>query len=171
MPTPVLQSLFAAKAWANAELFAMLQSQPDQTHAAALHTATRTLNHIHVVDEIFQAHLLGQAPTHATTNTAETPSLATLGARVAATDAWYVQHVASLDATRLAEQLDFSFTDGDAGRMSREEVLMHVISHGAYHRGNVGQVLKSIGLTPPRDLYTKYLHQAEPEQRRRGAPA
>ena len=49
--------------------------------------------------------------------------------------------------------------------MSREEMLLHVIAHGAYHRGNVGQVLKSISMVPPRDLYTKFLHQSEPARR------
>ena len=49
--------------------------------------------------------------------------------------------------------------------MSREEILMHVITHGAYHRGNVGQVLKNISVTPPRDILTKFLHTSEPGRR------
>jgi uncharacterized damage-inducible protein DinB len=49
--------------------------------------------------------------------------------------------------------------------MSREEILLHVITHGGYHRGNVGQVLKSISMAPPRDLYTKFLHRSEPQRR------
>jgi uncharacterized damage-inducible protein DinB len=50
--------------------------------------------------------------------------------------------------------------------MSREEMLLHVVTHGGYHRGNVGEVLKSIAIDPPRDLYTKYLHLSEPDRRR-----
>jgi uncharacterized damage-inducible protein DinB len=50
--------------------------------------------------------------------------------------------------------------------MTREEILLHVITHGGYHRGNVGQMLKSISIAPPRDLYTKFLHVSEPERRR-----
>ena len=37
-------------------------------------------------------------------------------------------------------------------------MLVHVITHGGYHRGNVGQVLKSLSVAPPRDLYTRFLH-------------
>ena len=44
-------------------------------------------------------------------------------------------------------------------------ILLHVVTHGGYHRGNVGQVLKSISVAPPRDLYTKFLHQSEPARR------
>ena len=49
--------------------------------------------------------------------------------------------------------------------MSREGILLHVLTHGGYHRGNVGQVLKSIAVDPPRDLYTRFLRTAEPGRR------
>lgn len=146
-------------------MFARLAEIPPE-HAAQLHTCIRTLNHIYVVDRIFRAHLSGEARPFDATNTKGTPGLAQLGSDVAATDAWYEQYVAGLDDAQLAHVIDFRFTDGDAGRMSREEILLHVVTHGGYHRGNVGQVLKSISMAPPRDLYTKYLHESEPARRR-----
>jgi uncharacterized damage-inducible protein DinB len=76
-----------------------------------------------------------------------------------------VNYVSALAPSESSEILDFTFTDGDRGRMSKEEVLLHVVTHGGYHRGNVGQVLKSISVAPPRDLYTKFLHQSEPARR------
>jgi uncharacterized damage-inducible protein DinB len=161
-----LDSLFAYKAWANAELFAALADLPPQ-HGEELHTCIRTLNHIYVVDRIFRSHLAGEALAFDVTNTKVTPSLEQLRSDVAATDAWYVNYVAGLAPARLADIIDFTFTDGDAGRMSREEMLLHVITHGGYHRGNVGQVLKSISIAPPRDLYTKFLHTSEPARRAR----
>jgi uncharacterized damage-inducible protein DinB len=81
------------------------------------------------------------------------------------TDAWYLNFVSELPALALSEILGFTFTDGDRGRMSREEILLHVLTHGGYHRGNVGQVLKAITVATPRDLYTKFLHQSEPTRR------
>jgi uncharacterized damage-inducible protein DinB len=35
-----------------------------------------------------------------------------------------------LDSEQLAERIDFMFTDAAPGSMSREELLMHVISTG-----------------------------------------
>jgi len=164
MTTSAIQSLFAYKAWANAELFTAL-GQLAPAHAEPLHTCIRTLNHIYVVDRLFRARLAGEpAPFHAT-NTKETPTLAQLRADVEATDAWYVDYTARLTDATLAQVLDFTFADGDAGRMSVEEILLHVSLHGGYHRGNVGQVLKSIDVAPPRDLYTKFLHQSQPQRR------
>lgn len=164
MSITTLKSLFGYKAWANEELFALLATLPAE-RADQLHACIRTLNHIHVVDRIFRAHLGGEPRPFDATNTKATPPLEQLRSDVAATDAWYLDHVSSLSPAALPEVLDFTFTDGDRGRMSREEILLHVLTHGGYHRGNVGQVLKSISVVPPRDLYTKFLHQSEPARR------
>lgn len=161
----LLATLFAQKSWANNELYNRRATVTAPEHAEVVHAAIRMLNHIYVVDRIFQAHLQGQAHAYTATNTDDTPELGTLQFEVAETDAWFEQHVAGLSASQLAERVAFRFTDGDTGAMSREEMLGHVITHGAYHRGNVGQMLKSISVAPPRDLLTKFLHQREPARR------
>jgi uncharacterized damage-inducible protein DinB len=160
-----LLSLFQFKAWSNRALFACLREVDANAHAEPLHAMVRMLNHIYVVDRIFRAHLLGQPHGYAATNTPDTPTLDALQFDVAETDAWYIDHVQTLTQGQLAEPVTFTFTDGDAGRMTREEMLLHSITHGSYHRGNVGQMLKGIGLAPPRDLYTKFLHETEPQRR------
>ena len=164
LPTLFTQ-LFAQKSWANTELYNLLATRPPALDAAALHTAVRTLNHIYVVDRIFQAHLQGQAHGYTATNTEATPALDELQFAVADTDAWFEQYVARVSAAELNEAIAFRFTDGDQGRMTRQEMLLHVITHGAYHRGNVGQVLKAASVAPPRDLLTKFLHVREPARR------
>ena len=164
MAIETLKSLFGYKSWANSELFSLLAALPPE-HSEQLHTCIRTLNHIYVVDRIFRAHLGGEPRPFDATNTKATPSLEQLRIDVEATDAWYGRYVSSLTASGLSEVLSFTFTDGDQGRMSREEILLHVLTHGGYHRGNVGQVLKSISVAPPRDLYTKFLHQSQPARR------
>lgn len=160
-----LHSLFAQKAWANNELFNALAAVNAQEHAGAVHTAVRTLNHIYVVDRIFQAHLLGQPHSYTASNTDATPDLGELHFVAAEVDAWFERYTATVTPAQLGERIVFRFTDGDTGTMTREEMLAHVITHGAYHRGNVGQVLKSISVVPPRDLYTKFLHISEPQRR------
>ena len=164
MSTATLKSLFAYKAWADSELLDTVSTVP-AANGEALHACIRTLNHIHVVDRIFRAHLSGEPRPFDATNTKATPTLAKLARDMRATDAWYLEQVAHASARDLSQVLDFTFTDGDRGRMSREEILLHVLTHGGYHRGNVGQVLKSISVAPPRDLYTKFLHQSEPARR------
>jgi uncharacterized damage-inducible protein DinB len=161
----LLISLFQYKAWANQELFAELRRLDPLTQQAELHAALRVLNHIYVVDRIFVANLQGQAHGYSATNTAETPTLDRLQQAVQATDAWYLDYVAGLSAEQLSERIAFSFVDGDAGCMSREEMLAHIVTHGGYHRGAVGRIMAQLDIAPPRDIYTKFLHQAEPERR------
>ena len=121
MSTATLRSLFGYKAWADRELFQALSGLSPE-HAEPLHTCIRTLNHIHVVDRIFQAHWIGQPHGFAATNTAETPTLAELRGQVLAVDRWYEDQAARLSPQQLSEAVSFQFTDGDSGRMSREPV-------------------------------------------------
>ena len=165
MSKKILSLLFAQKSWANRELFDAVGGVTQADNEAAQHTAIRTLNHIHVVDRIFRAHLLGQKHSYTATNTTETPELGELHLAVAETDLWFEDYVSKVDDAAMADSLHFQFTDGDRGTMTREEMLFHVLTHGAYHRGNVGQVLKGLSVAPPRDLLTKFLHVQEPSRR------
>jgi uncharacterized damage-inducible protein DinB len=170
-PTPVLTadstlvSLFAHKAWANEELFAALAQVDSSAHSPIVHSAIRILNHVYVVDCIFKAHLLGVPHGFAATNTKDTPLLQALAASAREVDAWFLSFVAELPVGALQEPVRFTFTDGDAGLMSREEILLHVITHGGYHRGAAGQVIRATTVSPPRDLYTRFLHSSQPERR------
>ena len=161
----ILHSLFQYKAWANEELLASVGRLDPDAHKDARHLAIRILNHTYVVDRIFAAHLTGKTHPYTFANTTETPTLERLREGIAESDRWYVDYAASVTPALLAETIAFSFTDGDPGRMTREEMLLHVTTHGGYHRGAVGRVLVQAGAQPPRDIFTTYLHTAEPERR------
>lgn len=161
----LLTSLLQYKTWANQELFAELQRLDPLTQHSELHAALRILNHIHVVERIFVANLQGINHNYSATNTAETPTLAALQQAVQETDRWYLDYIAGLGAEQLAERLRFNFVDGDAGCMSREEMLAHIVTHGGYHRGAVGRIMAQLQLAPPRDIYTRFLHEDQPQRR------
>ena len=161
----LLTSLFQFKSWADAQLFDAVESLAPHASAEERHNAIRILNHIHTVDKIFVGNLQGKPHGQTATNTVETPALADLNWASQATDGWFVTYVAGLSGQDLAQEISFTFTDGDKGRMTREEMLMHVITHGSAHRGAVSRILFNQGVTPPRDLYTKFLHMNQPERR------
>lgn len=160
-----LTSLFAYKAWANNALFAKVAEMDVVTQEAELHSAIRIMNHMYTVDRIFQANLQAQPHTIAATNTPETPTLNALHTAVKVVDSWYQNYVAQLDDAMLNESITFTFTDAQNGRMTRHEMLLHIITHGGYHRGTVGRILVSVGLSPPRDTLTVFLHSTEPSRR------
>ncbi|MEX1033590.1 MAG: DinB family protein [Cellvibrionaceae bacterium] len=161
----LLASLYQYKAWANEELFTAVKALDQEESQADLHSATRILNHIYVVDRIFAANLQGLSPEYTDTNTTETPTLEGLCQSVREMDGWYIDYVASLADQQLPEKLTFRFVDGDTGTMSREEILIHVISHGTYHRGAVGRIMAEQSIAAPRDIFTRFLHESEPGRR------
>lgn len=162
-----LQRLFRHKAWADDALLTALAGLGSDSPVIPL--AIKALSHTHVVDRIFAAHLRGGAHGYIAANLSQMPSLEALAAELRRSDREYVDHVAALDRAQLAERIDFAFTDGAPGRMSRAEMLMHVITHGVGHRGQVSAVMLLNGVPPAKDGFTTYLHEAEAAVRRRAA--
>jgi uncharacterized damage-inducible protein DinB len=162
-----LQYLFQYKAWANDELLTALASLGVESPVTKL--AINALSHTHVVDQIFAAHLRGRNHGFTSANLSQLPALEDLSADIRAGDREYVDYVSTLDRDQLLQQIDFTFTDGAPGRMSREEMLMHVITHGIGHRGQVSAVMLLNSLAPANDGFTTYLHKAEALTRRRTA--
>ncbi|MGH8148965.1 MAG: DinB family protein [Steroidobacteraceae bacterium] len=97
------------------------------------------------------------------------PTLEDLSADIRKSDLEYIEYVSALDRAQLAQRIDFAFTDGAAGRMSREEMLMHVITHGTGHRGQVSAVMLLNSVPPPKDGFTTYRHEAQASRRGRAA--
>ncbi|MBS0273376.1 MAG: DinB family protein [Proteobacteria bacterium] len=162
-----LQRLFQYKAWANDELLAALAKLGAASPVTGL--AIEALSHSYVVDRIFAAHMKQEMHGYASANLAEMPALDALAAGILASDEDYIDYVSALDPRGLADPIRFTFTDGARGCMTREEMLLHVITHGAGHRGQIGALMLLNGMTPAKDGFTTYLHEAEAPARRQAA--
>lgn len=162
-----LHRLFRYKAWADDELLSALRRLGGDSPIIPL--AIKALSHSYVVDRIFAAHLRRADHGYSSANLADLPTLDALSADIRASDREYIDYVAGLDRDALAERIDFTFTDGAPGRMSREEMLMHVITHGVGHRGQVSAVMLLNSAAPAKDGFTTYLHKTEASTRRRAA--
>lgn len=162
-----LQRLFRYKAWANDELLTALAGLGGEPLITGL--AIKALSHSYIVDRIFAAHMRRKAHAYSSANSSEMPTLEDLSADIRNSDREYIDYVSALDRDQLAERIDFAFTDGAPGRMSREEMLLHVITHGIGHRGQVSAVMLLNSVPPAKDGFTTYLHAAEASTRRRAA--
>jgi uncharacterized damage-inducible protein DinB len=169
MKDTTLQNLFRYKAWADEQLLAGLARLEATSSVTPL--AVKALSHTYVVDRIFAAHLQRQQHAYTSANLREMPTLADLSADLRESDREYVDYVSTLAGDQLAEQIDFVFTDGNLGRMSREEMLLHVITHGVGHRGQISAVMLLNSVAPAKDGFTTYLHDVEALFRRRAAHA
>lgn len=160
-----LHHLFRYKAWANDQLLTALAGLGDNSTITAL--AIKALSHTYVVDRIFAAHLRREAHAYTSANSSEMPTLEELSDDLRRSDREYIDYVSRLDLDQLAERIDFTFTDGAPGRMSREEMLLHVVTHGTGHRGQVSAVMLLNSVPSAKDGFTTYLHEAEASTRGR----
>lgn len=162
----LLQTLYSYHAWANADLFDKLESVDPEKYGTELQTALRLISHYYVVSRIFAGHLQGIPHGFTSDSLEEAPALDELRTAVTSSDRWYLDYLRTVSPATMSEPVAFTFTDGDKGYMTREEMLIHVALHGGYHRGEVGRILWQLSVTPPWDTFAVYLHQSEPARRR-----
>jgi uncharacterized damage-inducible protein DinB len=152
--------LIAIKQWADRGLCDVVSQNFDQLTKEDASILLRILDHIHVVDRIFQHHLRGVPHAYRTPRSERLPELQALASSVREVDDWYASYVDGLSASDLEQPVDFAFTSGKRARMRRGEIILHVCLHGTYHRGNAGAVLQLKGFTPSRDSITDFLESA-----------
>lgn len=65
------------------------------------------------------------------------------------------QYLASLKEDSLSRSLNYKNTKGESWTNQRQDILMHVILHSAYHRGQIAADMRAAGLRP---AYTDFIH-------------
>lgn len=141
------------KAWADDRLFAVLDGVSDDElklkRPTILGTLLCALNHSYAMDLVWQAHLEDR-PHGFTTRRPELFSDVTeLGTAQREIDDWYIAYAGSLDPTAGDSIVDFEFIGGGEGAMTRNEILLHVVTHSNYHRGHVTDMMCQIPVRPP----------------------
>jgi uncharacterized damage-inducible protein DinB len=140
------------KAWANEVTFAMVCDLPEgeatKKRATRFGNMVHTLNHVYVIDSVFQAHMQGRKHGYTARNTPTHPPLNELRESVLKLDRWYIEFAAALTAQELGRKIEFEFIGGGQGAMTCEEMILHVVNHGTYHRGFVADMMYQTGVTP-----------------------
>ena len=152
--------LVCYKQWADRGLYEVVGqnlARLDTQDAAIL---LRILDHIHVVDKIFQHHLKGLSHAFDAPRSEVIPDFESLMDGVSEVDNWYTAYVSNLAEQDFAQPIDFVFTNGAAARMRLGEIILHVCLHGTYHRGSAGIVLQKNGIAPNSDRMTDFLETA-----------
>jgi len=152
--------LIDIKRWADRALYSAVGAHLDRLSEQDTLLLRRVLDHIHVVDRIFQHHLSGTPHDFQAPRSEPLPELAALAQSAQEVDDWYAAYVAGLGKADVDQPVDFVFTSGKPARMRRGEILLHVCLHGTYHRGNAGALLQLRGLAPSPDSITDYLEAA-----------
>ncbi|MGH8385597.1 MAG: DinB family protein [Pseudomonas sp.] len=161
--------------WANQRLFDNLAQLPpgevEKERAGIFKNIIGTLNHIYVVDCLWQAHLEGRGHHFKTSHELVYPALPDLRLAQQKVDHWYCEWSARQTDASLDKPLRFTFVSGESGTMSAGAILLHVVNHASYHRGWVIQIYFEIPAMPPMTDLPIYLRETDPNFNSLNAPA
>lgn len=160
-----LLTLTKYKNWANEITFSSVNSLPEgeatKKRTTRFGNMVHTLNHVYVIDDVFKCHLLSKPHGYQSRNTENCPSLLELWEKQKDIDLWYINYVETLSESRFCEMVNFEFIGGGHGSMSRADIILHVVNHGTYHRGFVGDMMYQASATPPANDYPVYLREIQ----------
>jgi len=157
MSNPFLVSLFEHKAWSNRRLIEALRAAPADVDRRQMAIVLLTLEHTGVIDQIFKARLIGGEHGFTAVNENRRPDIDQLAQMLRATDAWYVDYAGHVTEDELQTVVEFAYvSDGEPGRMTKGDILGHIITHGAAHRGGIGKMLEALDVAGPSDMMTTF---------------
>jgi uncharacterized damage-inducible protein DinB len=144
-----IQRLFSYDDWANRQVLTALQALD-----VAPPRSVKVLAHILSAEKLWYERLQLQKATypvwpdfsleHCRLEADETPKL-------------WKTYLQSLKEDGLTRSLSYKNTKGESFSSSKQDILMHVIMHSAYHRGQIAADVRAAGFVPP---YTDFIHSA-----------
>ncbi|RPI47664.1 MAG: damage-inducible protein DinB [Betaproteobacteria bacterium] len=157
------RTLTRYNAWANELMFKAVAALPPgeaiKPRTSLFRNMVHTLNHNYVVDRIWQAHLQGREHGYDARNTKDHPPLEELWRLQREVDAWYVDWSDRLSDPQVDESIRFVLIGGNAGEMTRGEILLHILGHRHYHRGFVCDMMFEVPARPPTMDLPVYLRE------------
>ncbi len=142
-----LRRLFNYDDWANRETLRLLKmAEPPPARSQKL------LAHIVGAEELWLNRLL------AGTRTVEVwPPLTPeeCEGRLSDLSRRWGSHLAGMTAEKLSARVAYVNSKGEPWESAVEDVLLHVVLHSAYHRGQIASDMRAAGHTP---AYTDFIH-------------
>jgi len=148
-------------AWADEVIFEAVAQLPEgeatKPRQSIFKNMLHTLNHIYVIDRVFQAHVEGREHGYQARNTETNPPLAELRQAQQEMDRWLIDWSDRMSDQALDEKIAFAYIGGGEGLMTRGEILLHVVNHTTYHRGFVADFFCQVPARPPTTDLTVFL--------------
>lgn len=126
--------------WANRRTYQSLSAL-----SAPPPEALSKLHHLLAAEGVWLSRLCGEAPSG---EIWPGGSLAEAAEAIARNVAGYRSFLQSLDPQALEQVVEYCNSKGERFRNSLQDILMHVIAHGNYHRGQIAMLVKGAGGTP-----------------------
>ena len=142
-----LHRLFAYDDWANQEVLAALRNAPNPP-ARSL----KLIAHILSAEGLWLARINQEKPSLPVWPEL---TLARCEAEADALGASWRSYLNESEASALSRQIKYMNSKGESWTSQVDDILLHVITHSAYHRGQIATDMRGAGLTP---AYTDFIH-------------
>ncbi len=139
--------LFAYDAWANQEVLANLRTAPTPPARALKYIA-----HILAAERLWLERLEQREEKLPVWPEFTVEECLKQAAELAAL---WKNYLAANSEADLAQSIRYKNSKGEGWSSRKDDVLMHVITHSAYHRGQIAADMRAAGLTP---AYTDFIH-------------
>ncbi len=131
--------------WANRETFASLRG-------TQLHRSRKILAHVISAEWLWFTRLKGEESDHLVW---PEWTFEECEEQMNALQATWREYLSQLDGEQLAKEIAYTNTKGEDWRGTVEDVIMHVIIHSSYHRGQIAIDQRLSGQAPP---FTDFAH-------------
>ena len=142
-----LRRLFAYDAWANREVLASLEAT-----ATPPLRALKLIAHISSAERLWWERLQSQKQSLPVWPDFTLQQSEVEAAEVAALWNKYLEAATEEDLSR---PVSYQNSKGESWSSSKEDILLHVIMHSVYHRGQIASDIRAAGFTP---AYTDFIH-------------
>ena len=143
MLRPHLADAFRYTAWADRRVADALSVLGPDMPPGAL----RSFSHVARAEAIWLGRVLGTAD--ARLAVWEDDPLAVAADRAERASAGWAAHLLSVPEAALAADVTYQNSRGEAFTTPLDEIAAHTVAHGAYHRGQIAQLLRAAGHAPP----------------------
>ncbi len=147
----LLSRLFSYDAWANREIIRSLRETPNFPP-----NALKLLSHILSAEMLWYERIEGQLQSLAVWPDLSLAECEALAQRL---DGIWRRYLEQGEAA-LAKEISYKNSKGESWSSRAEDILLHLVTHSAYHRGQIATAMRAAGQEP---AYTDFIHAARKE--------
>lgn len=151
MKVEEIRSLFEYNRWANRRFFEVIAALPDDQIMAHVESSfpsiLYTFAHIVGAEWVWLRRWKGENPS-TLPDWLVNASLEKLRTQLSEVESEREVFAGSLRDEDLQQVLDYRTLDGTAYRNRLEDLLVHVVNHSTYHRGQLTTMLRQLGVRP-----------------------
>ncbi len=152
IPLAAVRQLFEYNYWARDRQLAACAALSDEQFArvvgGSFPSVRDTLVHLMAVEWLWLERWRGNSP-RSLLRAADFPALAAVEAHWRTVEREMREYIAALSDAELGQTRTYVSTRGQTWTYPLGQMVMHLLSHQSYHRGQITNLLRQLGVQPP----------------------